>query len=118
MGAGLYRPGQWNDHVTPDLKEPFPWAHPNYPNSFHPFSRPTGTLAFGAALTLFGLLAGGTALTAWAQTGDSGAFWAGLFALAVFVGIGLWGVTLGVTRLRWQRRFTQQMGFSPFERRP
>lgn len=114
----LHRPGQWDHHVPSDLKEPFPWAHPNYPNSIHPFSKPIGTFLFGVAVILMGLAAGGVAYGSWLRTGDEGAIWAGAFGVGTFGLVGLWGAFVGARRLKWQRRFTRVMGFSPFSQRP
>ncbi len=118
MGRGLYFPGQWDTHVPADLKEPFPWAHPNYPKSFHPFSRPAGTLAFGVAVMVAGVFLGVTAFLGTPNPGEPGAVATGIFLLLIFGGVGLWGVILGGVRMGWQRRFTKRMGFSPFDRRP
>ncbi|MFJ6000815.1 hypothetical protein [Arthrobacter sp. NPDC092385] len=118
MSAPLWRPQQWDAHVPPHLKEPYPWAHPNFRGSFHPFGNPRDTVVFGAALVLAGVVLTGMAIGGYGRDGDPAALWVGALILVVLGVLGGWAMHLGLTRLRWIRRFTAEYGFSPFDRRP
>jgi hypothetical protein len=118
MRSPLFRPGQWDPHVPPELKEPFPWAHPNYPRSLHPFREPRTSVMFGVAVVAAGLSMFLVTVGQWRESGEGAAIAAGTFTLVLFGAIGGWAVYLGSTRMRWKRRFTDHMGFSPFDRAP
>ncbi|MDQ0736137.1 phage holin family protein [Arthrobacter agilis] len=118
MTAPLWRPRQWDAHVPPHLKEPYPWAHPNHKGSFHPFGNPRNTLLFGVALLAGGVFLAITAVGGYARDGDAAALWVAALMLVGLGGTGVWGMRLGLARLRWIRRFREAYGFSPFDRRP
>jgi hypothetical protein len=118
MSAPLWRPQQWDAHVPPDLKEPFPSAHPNSRQGIHPFSNPRNTALFGVALVLMGVVIAAGAVSRFAGTGEAGALVVGSMMLLGLGAVGAFGIHVGLARLRWIRRFREAYGFSPFDRQP
>ncbi len=118
MSAPLWRPRQWDAHVPPDLKEPYPSAHPNSRQGIHPFGNPRNTALFGVALVLMGVAIGLRGVVAFAGSGEAGALVVGAMMLLGLGAVGAFGIHVGLARLRWIRRFSETYGFSPFDRRP
>jgi hypothetical protein len=118
VSAPPWRPQQWDPHVPPHLKEPYPWAHPNFRGSFHPFESPRSSVLFGAGLLLAAVVLMGIATAQYLGEGDPVALWTGALLLVMFGGVGAWVMHLGLTRLRWIRRFRAEYGFSPLDRQP
>ncbi|GAB3534369.1 hypothetical protein GCM10027403_10080 [Arthrobacter tecti] len=120
MHSRYFTPRQWNPYVPAELKEPFAWAHRDDPVQRRsnvdgvqfPFRSPLAILLCGCVLLVLSII--GITLLSFSTASAGMTVLAGVF----FIGGSVFVVYIGVARMRWERRFTQRMGFSPFDRRP
>lgn len=121
MHSRYFVPRQWNSYVPTDLKEPFPWAHRDdavqrrarVDSVPFPFRAPVAILVCGILLLIVSIAFTSVLLAlSLASVGMT------VLGAVFFIGGSMFVVWVGAARMNWQKRFTQHMGFSPFDRRP
>lgn len=93
-----------------------PFAYMSRPGGSRPKIRsPRGLLLFGLFLIVAAVAALVLAVAVPASLPNDGAIAAGIFVFAIFGGLGVTAVIMGVKRIRWKREYVRVTGHEPWQ---